>query len=276
MWGGFWWSWCLDECEQPQEMDSSRLSRWWKFARHFYFIEKRWLISKKKGSLLVPSYSFTLVCRDVFNVFLFGGRLFVFETYQQNLYGPSKVLQAGSYRKTSEPQSQENEFVDLDVKAFASPLGRHCLKQRNVEAGEELWEFVNSKHGTHTKRQETWKGKKVWGHFGQHIAFPLRLPQLEMEGFFEMGFPIGGIPWSWGKSPIREAKNCRLAGWVRWSVGGLPMSGLRLSGLRVFFLIFFPRTWVVLFFRIFVYFCHISSPKYVTVIHLSWSKWMGH
>lgn len=104
----------------------------------FLFYRKKMADKQKKGSLLVPSYSFTLVCRDVFNAFLFGGRLFVFETYQQNLYGPSKVLQAGSYRKTSEPQSQENEFVDLDVKAFASPLGRHCLKQRNVEAGEEL------------------------------------------------------------------------------------------------------------------------------------------
>ena len=44
--------------------------------------------------------------------------------------------------------------------------------------------------------------------------------------------------------------------------------GLRLSGLRVLFSRIFPRTWVVLFFRNFVYFCHISSPKYVTIIHL--------
>ena len=53
-----------------------------------------------------------------------------------------------------------------------------------------------------------------------------------------MGFPIGGIPWSWGKSPIREAY-CRLAVFI---LGGefdevleFYPCGLRLSGLRVFF-----------------------------------------
>lgn len=90
-------------------------------SRHFYFIEKRWLISKKR-SLLASSYSFTLVCRDVFNDFFC---VFFWKPTNTTYLGQAKFLQGGSHFYTKFSQSQENEFVDLDVKAFASPLGRH-------------------------------------------------------------------------------------------------------------------------------------------------------